>query len=187
MAKRCFDVSLAVLLLIVFAPLMLLIALAIKFSSGGAVIYRQTRVGQYGKPFTMYKFVTMRDIPVITEWTHPGDIRVTFVGRLIRPSHFDELPQLVNVIRGEMSLVGPRPISQSVAAVMSNSPGFHFRHIVKPGITGLAQLKNGKSHDMQTGSVQFALDAEYISINSFWFDLKILILTIPEMLLRKSY
>jgi lipopolysaccharide/colanic/teichoic acid biosynthesis glycosyltransferase len=191
--KRVFDLTVCILLLPVVVPLVLLCALAIGLDSQGPILIAQKRTGRDGVSFRMYKFRSMvRDAEELrAELAHlnilaPPDFkilndpRITRIGGFLRQTSLDELPQLINVIRGEMSLVGPRPTS---FAPSTYSLWHTYRLEVAPGITGLWQVKgrNRTSFDER-----LRLDIEYITHRSFAFDLKILLLTLPAMLRRSG-
>ena len=181
-AKRTFDLVLALILLVVLAPVLLVIAIVLLFGSGRPVLYRQERVGQGGRSFSMVKFRTMRADaePTGAAWTSRDDPRRTGIGRVLRRTSVDELPQLWNVIKGEMSLVGPRPEQAPFATEFGERfPWYPFRHRIKPGITGWAQshsLRGDSSLDART-----EFDNWYIENWSIWLDLKILALTLREI------
>ena len=177
-AKRCMDVAGAVIFLLLLWPVMLLIALLIRLDSLGPVIYRQERLGLYGRPFIMYKFRTMcpdaePDGPC---WASVTDCRCTRAGRFLRRTHLDELPQLWNVLRGEMSLVGPRPERKFFYLQFQQQiPEFPRRLSVKPGLTGLAQINGG--YDLSPEE-KIRYDMEYIHEQSLVLDLFCLIKTV---------
>lgn len=192
--KRAFDVAMALVALVVLSPLMLMIALLIKATMGGPIIYAHTRVGHNGNAFRCLKFRTMvshpdeklkhflaNDPDAAQEWRETqklkNDPRVTFLGRTLRISSLDELPQLLNVLRGEMSCVGPRPV---VAAEIARY-GLHAQEYLyaRPGLTGLWQV-SGRSRLNYAERV--ALDAQYVRSWSMWLDLTILLKTIPAAL-----
>jgi exopolysaccharide biosynthesis polyprenyl glycosylphosphotransferase len=190
--KRVFDVCLAVVLLVLLAPLFLLIAVLTRLDSPGPVVFRQLRTGQGGRPFWMYKFRTMIEgaeeiKPHLQHLNGSGDPRlfkiendprVTRMGRVLRRTSLDELPQLINVLGGEMSLVGPRPFFPEDLVHYADH---HFgRLAVLPGISGLWQVK-GRSNILDFDEV-VRLDREYIEDWSLWLDLKILFLTIPAVI-----
>ena len=181
-AKRAFDLVVSAILLVVTAPIMLACALAVKLSSSGPVFFRQVRVGIGGQPFEILKFRTMKvNDDSATTWSVHDDERVTRVGRFLRPSHLDELPQLINVLRGEMSLVGPRPERPHfVEQFGSEIDGYHFRHRVPVGITGWAQV-HGYWGDTSI-ETRVRLDNRYIENWSLWRDLVIALRTVPTLL-----
>ncbi len=197
-AKRLLDLVGSVAILLLLAPLFALAAISIKFDSAGPILFRQTRVGRHGKTFTMYKFRSMhadaderihRDyfLKLLRERAEqesagvfkvPNDPRVTRVGRVLRKTSIDELPQLWNVLLGDMSLVGPRPpIPYEVAMYES---WVWQRLEVVPGMTGLWQISGRSSLSVEE---MFRLDIEYVRRQSFSLDVKILLLTIPTVLI----
>jgi sugar transferase EpsL len=168
-AKRCLDVFGAGVLLLVFGPVLLVGMLAVLVSSEGPVFFRQQRVGLHSSRFTILKLRTMR-VELDPELCHE---RITPVGRLLRPLRIDELPQLINVLKGEMSLVGPRPLICDDSALCQTA-AYWQRLVVRPGITGLARVKHpNASH----GSTMLGLDLRYIDHLSPWLDLVILVWT----------
>lgn len=194
--KQAVDYLVALTLLLLLSPVFLIVALAIKVTSKGPVYYRQTRAGLNGRPFTMLKFRSMRvgahreqaSLAPLNEMTGPvfkltHDPRVTAVGRFIRRHGLDELPQLINVLRGEMSLVGPRPLP--VDEVKRFSDDAHRRRLsVRPGLTCLWQV-NGRN-DISDFGEWVRLDLAYIDSWSLWLDLKILLATVPVVLFGRG-
>ncbi len=178
--KRVMDLSIGGLALAFFSPLMLLIALAIKLTSAGPVLYRQERMGLDGKKFRILKFRTMvRNAEQATGpvWATADDPRVTSLGRILRATSLDELPQLINVLRGEMSLVGPRPERPILIDYFRKSiPRYMLRHKVKAGMTGWAQVNGWRGNTSLESRIQHDLD--YIGNWSIWRDIKILVLTV---------
>ncbi|HEY1926586.1 MAG TPA: sugar transferase [Caulobacteraceae bacterium] len=182
--KRAFDLVAAALALLLFLPLLCLIAAAIRLESGGPVLFRQARTGLGGEPFRIFKFRTMRvaeDGPTVTQATR-GDARVTPLGAVLRKLSLDELPQLLNVLRGEMSFVGPRPHAVShdlqwAAALTSYSGRFRAR----PGLTGLAQVQGLRGEITSPEALKARVDADiaYIETWSFVGDLKLILRTVP--------
>jgi putative colanic acid biosynthesis UDP-glucose lipid carrier transferase len=181
--KRIEDLGLASLILILVSPLLLLIALGVKLSSSGPIIFKQRRYGLDGHEITVYKFRTMKvceDGPEICQAT-PDDQRVTPFGRFLRRTSLDELPQFFNVVKGSMSIVGPRP-----HAVAHNEyyrrliPGYMLRHKVRPGLTGWAQINGwrGETETLEKMEKRVEYDLDYLRRWSLWFDLKIIFLTI---------
>ncbi|MDR4957898.1 sugar transferase [Bacillus sonorensis] len=175
--KRVFDLVSAIVLLLVLSPAMIVTACVIRWKIGSPVLFRQTRPGLNGKPFTLYKFRTMTD-----ERDGAGNLlgdekRLTKTGRLIRKTSLDELPQLINVIKGDLSLVGPRPLLMEYVPLYTKRQW--RRHEVRPGITGWAQI-NGRNK--VTWEEKFELDVWYVDHRSFLLDLKIILLTVGKVL-----
>ena len=175
--KRLLDIAVALVALLVLAPLLLLVAVAIALESGRPVLFQQTRLGLRGREFNMLKFRSMQRGAAGPYFTAANDSRVTRVGRFIRRTSMDELPQLINVLRGDMSLVGPRPDVPAQRGLYSNAD-WAQRCSVRPGITGLAQaLLRSEATEAQ----RLALDLSYTRQASIWFDLKILGLTVARL------
>jgi len=183
--KRVFDIVLAMALLVAGAPLMLLAALLVKLTSRGPVLYSQTRVGQGGRPFTIYKIRSMyHNCEQISgaRWSQKGDPRVMPVGRVLRRMHIDELPQLWNILKGDMSLIGPRPERpEFVPQLEQTIPHYRERLLVLPGITGLAQIHLGPDTDLASVERKLAFDLYYIKTVSFVSDLKIVLAMIVHV------
>ena len=177
-AKRTLDVVGSLTGLIVLAPVLVGIALAIKFSSRGPILYRQDRMSHDGEVFRMIKFRTMRPASTSDDhFTAPDDDRCTSIGRFLRRTSLDELPQLLNVLTGEMSLVGPRPERPVfIERFRKTMPRYMVRHRVKAGMTGWAQINGWRGNSSLKKRLQY--DLFYLSHWSIWFDLKILLLTI---------
>ena len=193
-AKRAFDVVIAAAMLVVLAPVMGMIVVLIHLDSAGPALYRQRRIGRHGVPFTLVKFRTMNDgtsqalhrqasldwfegRPQGRRYKSGADPRVTRVGRFLRRSSLDELPQLWNVMKGEMSFVGPRPLMEYER---SRFDGWHFeREAVRPGITGLWQVSG---RDRLSAPQMLELDVRYVRERSAWLDLKIVARTLPAVL-----
>ena len=178
--KRVLDFFVSVLVLILLAPVLALIAVALKLSSSAPVLFKQQRVGQSGKKFWIYKFSTMTPSSANTSdtrWSTSQDERVTRLGRILRPAGLDELPQLINVLRGDMSLVGPRPERPHFVEIFRRDvPGYMTRHALKPGITGWAQVCGWRGDTSIRKRVEH--DLYYLQHWTLWFDLKILCLTL---------
>ena len=174
-AKLAFEFFLAFVLLIFTAPLILLAMILVRLSSSGPAIYSQTRLGRNGKPFTIYKLRTMRhDCESLTgaQWSRPGDCRVTWVGRWLRKTHIDELPQLWNVLRGEMGLIGPRPERPEFLPQLEQAiPLYRQRLQVRPGITGFAQIQLPPDTDLDSVRIKLAYDLHYLRNFGLLFDL----------------
>jgi exopolysaccharide biosynthesis polyprenyl glycosylphosphotransferase len=185
--KRAFDVVSAAVLLVVLAPVAIGVAVAVWMTSGRPVFYRQTRVGREGRPFTMFKFRTMHEQaesatgPVLAVENDP---RATRLGRWLRAVRLDELPQLWNVARGDMSFVGPRPERpEFVESYQAEIHGYTERFKVSPGLTGYAQV-NGEYHTSPETKLKY--DLAYIYNHSLWLDLKILSETVKVMLTQRG-
>lgn len=176
--KRAADLSLAVALLVMTAPLLLFAAVLVKLTSRGPILYSQVRLGQDGLPFILYKVRTMaHQCESLTgiQWSTPGDPRVTPVGRFLRRAHLDELPQLWNVIRGEMSLIGPRPERpEFVPQLEQVIPRYRDRLLVRPGLTGLAQVQLPPDSDLASVAVKLAYDLYYVRRVDAWLDIRLL-------------
>jgi lipopolysaccharide/colanic/teichoic acid biosynthesis glycosyltransferase len=187
--KRAGDLLTALIAFPLMAPFLVAVALWIRFDSPGPILFRQQRMGYRGQPFTMYKFRSMRHAAIEAEdarfaaMTRSEDDRVTRVGRIIRHYRIDELPQVFNVIRGEMSWIGPRPEAVPLSLwYESELPFYRYRHIVRPGITGWAQVKQGHVADVDEVLWKLHYDFYYIKNFSFWLDLLIVARTIRTIL-----
>ncbi|HNQ04295.1 MAG TPA: TIGR03013 family PEP-CTERM/XrtA system glycosyltransferase [Thiobacillaceae bacterium] len=188
--KRAFDLMISGAFLLALFPLMLLTALLIRLESKGPVFYTQERVGQFGQPFTIYKFRSMRvdaekqGAPV---WARKNDDRTTRVGRLIRRTRIDELPQILNVFLGHMSFVGPRPERPYfVRELAEQIPYYHARHSVKPGITGWAQVRFPYGASVEDAMQKLQFDLYYVKNHSLFLDLMILLQTAQVVVLGKG-
>lgn len=177
--KRIFDVIATIVGLIIILFPMLLIALIVRIKLGGPILFTQVRPGLHGKPFLMVKFRTMTDARDANGALLPDAQRLTPFGRFLRASSLDELPELWNVLRGEMSLVGPRPLLMEYLPLYSTEQA--RRHEVRPGITGWAQV-NGRN--AISWADKFALDVWYVDHSSLWLDVRILWLTVRKVLVR---
>ncbi|PTY04666.1 polyprenyl glycosylphosphotransferase [Opitutaceae bacterium EW11] len=185
--KRVSDIVLSLVGLVVFSPILLLAAIAVWTEDRGTVFYIQTRIGKFRQPFRLYKFRTMRPSSEGGPYAQPGDLRVTRVGRLLRASRLDELPQLLNVLRGEMSLIGPRAEwDKLVAEYEQKIPSYHFRHLVRPGITGWAQVNYTYGSSVEDTLRKLEYDLYYIRHFSFTLDASIVLKTIHVMLFGKG-
>ena len=207
---RALNIVIAAVALLLLAPVCVLVALAVKVSSPGPVFYTQTRVGLDrrwrrpanatpgerrvedlgGQPFTILKF---RSMSVNAEangqavWASKHDARVTPVGAVLRKTRLDEIPQLINVLRGEMNIVGPRPERPSIVVrLRADIPEYTQRLRVRPGITGWAQINHSYDACLEDVRTKVRYDLEYIRDQSIWFDLKVMCLTLPVMLFKKG-
>ena len=205
--SRAFNLALGLLAVVVLAPVLVLIALAVKLTSKGPIFYSQVRVGvdrRYkqkstydrrgydhgGKPFMMFKFRTMQvnaEADGRAVWAARGDPRVTFIGNILRRTRLDELPQLLNVIMGDMNIVGPRPERPTIFADMRQTiPQYPMRQRVKPGITGWAQINHAYDTCVDDVRKKVELDLEYMKNQSLAYDLRIMTMTLPVMIFRKG-
>ena len=189
--KRSTDIVLSVPCLILSSPLFAIISLAIKWEDGLPIIYKQERIGLYGKPFNIYKFRSMKadaekDGPNLLEIE--GDTRLTHVGKFIRTHHLDELPQLWNILKGDMSLVGPRPERKYyLDQIMEHDPRYTYLYQIRPGATSYATLYNGYTDTMPKMLKRLELDLYYLEHRSWWFDAKILFKTMMNILFGKIF
>ena len=181
MIKRALDILGATIGLIVFSPILIVISMMIRRDMGSPVLFRQTRPGVHGKPFQMTKFRTMRDAIDADGRPLPDAKRLTKLGRFLRSSSLDELPELWNVLKGDMSLVGPRPLLMDSLPLYSAEQA--RRHEVLPGVTGWAQI-NGRN--AISWDEKFSLDVWYVDNRNLWLDLKILWFTIRKVLKREG-
>lgn len=181
MAKRFFDLSVAFFFLVFFSIPMIFLAMMVRRKLGSPVLFIQTRPGQHGKPFRMLKFRTMLDAVDQNGDALPDEMRLTSFGRFLRSTSLDELPELWNVLKGDMSLVGPRPLLMDYLPLYS--PAQMRRHDVRPGITGLAQINGRNAISWER---KFALDIWYIKNRNFILDLRILILTLRKVTIREG-
>jgi len=185
--QRVLDVLLSFVGIILLSPLFLLLALLVRLTSPGAAIYKQLRVGLNGRPFTLYKFRSMvvdaeRDGPV---WSQQNDPRVTSFGKFLRATRFDELPQLLNIFKGQMSLIGPRPERpEFVAELRLRIPHYDLRHLVAPGLTGWAQVMYSYTSSVDEAARKLEYDLYYIKNHSIQLDFAILLKTVIMVLRR---
>jgi lipopolysaccharide/colanic/teichoic acid biosynthesis glycosyltransferase len=206
-ATRVVNVIVALIGLVAVSPVMIVVALLVKLTSRGPVLYSQTRIGvdrryrhsdtddrrmhdQGGKPFRMYKFrsmVTDSEADGRAVWAEREDPRATPIGRVLRRTRLDELPQFYNVIRGDMNIVGPRPERPTIfAELRQNIPQYHMRQRVRPGITGLAQVSQAYDACLDDVRQKVSYDLEYIQRQSVLEDLRIMSITIPVMLFGRG-
>lgn len=189
-SKRFFDLLAASALLLVAWPFMLLVALAVWLESGGPILYRQTRVGERGRSFEVMKFRSMRvdaEHDGVARWATREDDRTTRVGRFIRKTRLDELPQLFNILKGEMSFVGPRPERPQFVEMLTQEIRYYgVRHSVKPGLTGWAQLRYAYGASVQDAEEKLTFDLFYVKNQNMVFDLLILLQTVEVVLFRRG-
>lgn len=179
--KRLLDLIISLLALIILSPVFLLISILVAILHGFPILFRQKRPGLKGKIFTLYKFRTMRDLVDDQGQPLPDTKRLTKFGQFLRSTSLDELPELINVIKGEMSLVGPRPLLIEYLPLYNNDQS--RRHAILPGITGWAQIHGRNAITWQE---KFALDVWYVDHWSFWLDIKIILQTIVKVLRREG-
>lgn len=189
--KRILDCFLAFISLIIFSPLFLLCYIAVKREDGGPAIYRQERIGRFGRPFYIYKFRSMKldaekSGPALYAGTE--DSRLTKIGKFIRTHHLDELPQLWNVFRGDMAFIGPRPERQFyIEQIMQHDPRYRYLYQIRPGVTSYATLYNGYTDTMEKMLRRLRYDLFYLENRSWFFDAKILILTFLRIVFGKKF
>ena len=192
--NRLFDFVVGFVGLLVYVLLFPVFALGIKVSSKGPILFRQRRTGKMGKEFDCYKFRTMHLVDLKSEEGKPvvtkkGDKRIFWFGQLLRRTNLDELPQIVNVFKGEMSLVGPRPYPIEECAHWNNTfSDFHYRYLVKPGITGFAQVTGYRGGTLDEEHMRKRLDQDliYVQKQSLWKDIQIVFLTVKQMVTFKT-
>ena len=188
--KRAFDVLVALCGLLVFAPAFVVLYFVIRHEDGGPAIFRQERIGRGGRPFMLYKF---RSMTVTAEKDGPalyvkGDKRLTKVGRFLREHHLDELPQLWNVLKGDMSVVGYRPERQFfVEKIMAVNPDYERLYEMRPGLFSSATLYNGYTDTMEKMLERLRMDLEYLENWTLWLDIKIVFLTSLSIIIGKKF
>lgn len=179
MLKRAMDLAIAFVALILLLPVMMTVACLVRLKLGSPVLFCQQRPGLHGKPFTMIKFRTMVEALDSQGVALPDECRMTRLGSFLRASSLDELPELINVLKGDMSLVGPRPLCMEYLPLYSSEQA--RRHCVKPGVTGWAQVNGRNSISWER---KFELDVWYVDNQSFMLDIKIMIMTLVSVLKR---
>ncbi|HKM52886.1 MAG TPA: sugar transferase [Isosphaeraceae bacterium] len=183
--RRLVEFLAAVVLFVLVSPFVLICLFLVRVTSPGPVIYTQKRLGHRGRHFTLYKIRTMcvQSEPDGPKWCRPRDPRVTPVGRILRWSHLDELPQLINILRGEMSIIGPRPERPEIAVELERAlPDHRCRLAVRPGVTGLAQVLQRPDQNLKMVCTKLFYDLRYIDQRSWWLDLRILLATVLHLL-----
>lgn len=179
--KTVFDYLVSIVVLVIMAPAMLLISIILKFQNPGKVIYKQERIGYKGKPFIMYKFKTMYDDaePLGPQLSSSSDTRVTPLGKFLRKYRLDELPNFINVLKGEMSIVGPRPERAFfINQIISKAPEFTYLQSIKPGVTSWGMVQYGYASSIDEMIKRMKFDLQYMENMSIYLDLKILLFTI---------
>jgi len=189
--KRWLDFFVASLCIIIFSPLFLACYIAIKRDHDGPVIFKQERIGRFGRPFTIYKF---RSMAVNAEEDGPRlcddgrDSRLTKTGKFLREHHLDELPQLWNILIGDMTFIGPRPERKFyIDQIMEHDPRYTYLYQIRPGITSMATLYNGYTDSMDKMLKRLEMDLDYLKQRSWWLDAKILALTFLKIMFGKKF
>ncbi|MDQ0224910.1 sugar transferase [Metabacillus niabensis] len=175
--KRLFDIGCVIVMLILLSFFITIIAILVRINLGSPIIFKQIRPGKHGKPFSLYKFRTMTDGRDENGFLLPDELRLTSFGKFLRKYSLDEFPQLLNVLKGDISLVGPRPLLMDYLPLYTEEQA--KRHLVKPGITGWAQVNGRNSISWEE---KFKLDVWYVENQSFLLDIKILFLTIKKVI-----
>lgn len=189
--KRVFDFLVAFVALVVFSPLFIVCYFAVKHEDGGPAIFKQERIGRFGRPFYIYKFRSMRvdaekNGPAL--YQHERDTRMTKVGRFLRVHHLDELPQLWNVVCGDMSFIGPRPERKFyIDKIMLHDVRYEYLYQIRPGVTSYATLYNGYTDTMEKMLKRLELDLYYLKHRSWWFDITILFKTFVNLAIGKKF
>lgn len=189
--KRIIDFFTALFCLIVFSPLFLVCYIAVKREDGGPAIFKQERIGRFGRPFYIYKFRSMKmdaekDGPAL--YQHERETRMTKVGKFLREHHLDELPQLWNVLKGEMAFIGPRPERKFfIDKIMEHDKRYVYLYQVRPGVTSYATLYNGYTDTMEKMLRRLDLDLYYLENRSLWFDFKLLVMTFLGIAFGKKF
>ena len=189
--KRWFDFLFSIIFLILSSPLFLYCYLRIKKDDGGKVIYKQERIGRFGRPFYIYKFRSMKEDaekngPELCD--QENEDRLTNTGRFLRSHHLDELPQLWNVFKGDMSFVGPRPERKFyIDQIMKQDCRYKFLYQIRPGVTSYATLYNGYTDTMEKMLTRLEMDLDYLKRRSWWEDLKIMFLTVMHVATGKKF
>ena len=190
-AKRIFDIVISAITLVVFSPLFLYCYIMVRKEDGGTAIFSQERIGLHGKPFFIYKFRSMKmnaeeDEPLL--FSQENDERLTRIGKTLREHHLDELPQLWNVLKGDMSFVGPRPERKFyIDQIMEHNPDYVKLYQIRPGVTSYATLYNGYTDTMEKMLRRLDLDLYYLDHNSVLFDMKILWMTFTSIVFGKKF
>jgi len=189
--KRIIDFCTAIICLIVFSPLMLACYIAVKREDGGPAIFKQERIGRFGRPFYIYKFRSMKIDAEKTGpalYQHENETRMTKTGKFLRNHHLDELPQLWNVVKGEMAFIGPRPERKFfIDQIMERDPRYVYLYQIRPGVTSYATLYNGYTDTLEKMLYRLELDLYYLEHRSLWLDAKLLIQTFFNIVFGKIF
>lgn len=189
--KRSIDFWIACMCIIVFSPLFFICYIAIKLEDGGPAIFKQERIGRFGRPFYIYKFRSMKvnaEKNGPTLYHHENDKQITKVGKFLREHHLDELPQLWNVVKGDMAFIGPRPEREFyIKQIMERDPRYNYLYLIRPGVTSYATLYNGYTDTIEKMLRRLELDLYYLEHQSWWFDVKILVQTFLSIVSGKKF
>lgn len=191
MVKRVFDFTCSLLALIILSPVFLVVAIVLLWQGDGSVFFRQERIGYKGKPFNILKFRTMRadsESNGKPQLAAVNDERLTKVGKFLREHHLDELPQLVNVLWGDMSFVGPRPERRYfIDKIKQHNPNYDYLYLIRPGLTSMATLHNGYTDTMEKMLKRLDMDLEYLQKRSLWLDIKLIFTTFIYIVNGKKF
>ena len=189
--KRIFDVVCSFFGIVVLSPVFLIVYVALRVQNEGSVIFRQERIGYKGRAFNIYKFRTMRvnsESNGKPQLAAKGDERLTKVGKFLREHHLDELPQLFNVLKGDMSFVGPRPERQYfIDQIRLVNPDYDYIFLMRPGLTSKATIHNGYTDTLDKMLVRLQMDLEYLQKRSFWLDIKLIVTTVIYIVYGKKF
>ena len=189
--KRTFDIFCSFFGLVVLSPIFLLVYLSLRIQNDGSVIFKQERIGYKGKPFNIYKFRTMRvnsESDGKPQLATKGDSRLTKVGKFLREHHLDELPQLYNVLIGDMSFVGPRPERKYfIDLIKKENPDYDYIYLMRPGVTSMATIYNGYTDTMEKMLIRLQMDLDYLQNRSLWLDFKIIVTTVLNIVKGKKF
>lgn len=189
--KRFFDIICSLIGLILLSPVFLYVYIRLRIQGDGPVIFKQERMGYKGKPFNIYKYRTMvvasedEGTPILAS---KEDKRLTKVGKFLREHHLDELPQLWNVLKGDMSFVGPRPERRYyIEQIQKHNPNYCYIYLMRPGLTSMATIYNGYTDTMEKMLIRLEMDLDYLQKRSLYFDLKIIITTVVYIISGKKF
>ena len=189
--KRSFDFVASLIALIILSPLFVVICIALLCQRDGTVLFKQERIGYKGVPFNIYKFRTMRsdsESDGKPRLATGGDDRLTKIGRFLREHHLDELPQLLNVLKGDMSFVGPRPERRYfIDKIRKENPNYDYIYLMRPGLTSMATLHNGYTDTMEKMLIRLQMDLDYLSKRSLWLDVKLIFKTFLYIVNGKKF
>jgi lipopolysaccharide/colanic/teichoic acid biosynthesis glycosyltransferase len=189
--KRSFDFVASLTALIILSPIYIIICIALLLQRDGKILFMQERIGYRGRPFNIYKFRTMRsdsESDGTPRLAAVGDDRLTKVGRFLREHHLDELPQLLNVLKGDMSFVGPRPERRYfIEKIRRENPNYDYVYLMRPGLTSMATLHNGYTDTMEKMLIRLQMDLEYLRKRSLWLDTKLIFKTFLYIVNGKKF